>query len=122
MKSTFFITLAFYSLVEAQTGISPPTIPASFPPIDQTNPIDGTFLQDPIVVNAMKLVNATVPANILAIPPSTFVSGNVTYNSDVATNCYWPKTQCLRSAAGSWGKVDISTCPGTGVWGMTFGK
>ncbi|KAJ1526485.1 chitin deacetylase, partial [Nowakowskiella sp. JEL0078] len=121
--------LALYSLINAQTTpstsaitvVTPPTIPGSFPAVDQAVLISGTFLQDPIVVNAMKIVTTVVPANILAIPPSTYISGStVTYNSDAAANCYWPTTQCQRASAGTWGKVDIFTCPGTGLWGMTY--
>jgi peptidoglycan/xylan/chitin deacetylase (PgdA/CDA1 family) len=96
-------------------------IPTSWPANDQTVMITGSFLEDPLIVDAMNQVKAAVPAAILSIPPSTYISGNtVTYNADPVANCYWPNGLCLRSADTAVYKADVSKCPGDNTWGLTY--
>ncbi|KAI8813915.1 hypothetical protein BJ742DRAFT_384288 [Cladochytrium replicatum] len=100
---------------------SAPIIPAAFPSVDQTKMISGDLLTAEIVTKAMAIVNAAVPANLLAIPPSTYVSGStVTYKADAASTCYWPSNQCIRRTAITGVPADVYTCPGSGQWGITY--
>ncbi|TPX58425.1 hypothetical protein PhCBS80983_g03110 [Powellomyces hirtus] len=100
----------------------PPPIPTTWPANDQTQMITGALLTAPLVADALAHVQATVPAALLNIPPSTFISGStVTYTASAAANCYWPAGQCTRNAAvaGSY-EADIVTCPAANVWGVTY--
>ncbi|KAJ1547583.1 chitin deacetylase [Nowakowskiella sp. JEL0078] len=98
-----------------------PTMPTSWPSIDQSIMISGAYLTDPIVVNAMKIVNASVPAELLNIPVSTYISGSeVTYKGTAASTCYWPSNLCVRSTAGTGYIEDVYTCPSAGQWGISY--
>ncbi|KAI8813019.1 hypothetical protein BJ742DRAFT_790772 [Cladochytrium replicatum] len=100
---------------------SAPIIPAAFPSVDQTKMISGDLLTADIVTKAMAIVNSAVPASLLAIPPSTYVSGStVTYKADAASTCYWPSNQCIRRTAITGVPADVYTCPGSGQWGITY--
>jgi peptidoglycan/xylan/chitin deacetylase (PgdA/CDA1 family) len=97
------------------------TVPTTWPSIDQTVLIQGNLLTAPIVTEAMEIVRKTVPASLLAIPPSTYISGStVRYNSDPVANCYWPNGLCIRSAAGNGFEADVYTCPNADQWGITY--
>ncbi|KAJ1566137.1 chitin deacetylase, partial [Nowakowskiella sp. JEL0078] len=100
---------------------SPSRTPVQYPSTDQSLVISGSLLQDPLVTDAMKIVNTVVPASLLAIPPSSFVSGSdVVYNSNAVANCYWPVNACLQRTDGIGFKKDVFTCPGTNQWGATY--
>ncbi|KAJ3121801.1 chitin deacetylase [Nowakowskiella sp. JEL0407] len=98
-----------------------PIQPAQFPPIDQTPMITGALLEDPLVTQALAKVNSIVPANLLAIPPSTYVKDStVKYNSDAAANCYWPNGLCIRQQDGVGYVKDVYTCLGQNQWGLSY--
>ncbi|TPX31832.1 hypothetical protein SmJEL517_g04895 [Synchytrium microbalum] len=99
-----------------------PQQPAAYPNPDETVQITGTYLQDPIVVNALAYVTSVVPASVLAIPPSGLASDQytVTYKGDATANCYWPSNLCVRNTTGNWGLADISTCTVPNSWGVTY--
>ncbi|KAI9193535.1 uncharacterized protein BJ171DRAFT_635714 [Polychytrium aggregatum] len=110
-----------HGLAKRATLQIPPPMPAQWPSIDQTNFITGNLLTDPLVQDALAYVQSVVPASLLNIPPSTFVSGaTVKYNSDVNANCYWPYNLCVRTAAGNGYQADVYTCPQPGTWGISF--
>ncbi|KAI9011187.1 hypothetical protein BC832DRAFT_327936 [Gaertneriomyces semiglobifer] len=92
-----------------------PNYPTAFPGTDQSVFIPDSLLKAPLVIEGLKLVQATVPANIFSIKPSTYsdeTPTNPAYNDDPVANCYWPATQCLSAD-------DISKCP-PGIWGLSF--
>lgn len=101
----------------------PPRTPASYPGIDQTVMISGALLTDPMIVDALVHVKATVPAALLNIKPSTYQTATPNaplYTDNAAANCYWPSASCLRTADTPNFKADISSCPNTGDWGLTY--
>lgn len=114
------ILVGLVALSAASSG-SAYKLPAAWPSVDQTVLLNGAFLQDPLVTDAMSHVKDVVPASILSIPPSTFISGNtVTYNADPVANCYWPNGLCLRNSDTANWKSDVSKCPGDNTWGLTY--
>ncbi|KAI9202286.1 uncharacterized protein BJ171DRAFT_461443 [Polychytrium aggregatum] len=99
----------------------PPPMPKSWPPDDQQHFIPASFLADPLVQDALAYVQAVVPASILNIPVSTYVSGpTVKYLSDPVANCYWPANQCVRTTATANYKPDVFQCPQQSTWGISF--
>ncbi|KAJ3130388.1 chitin deacetylase [Nowakowskiella sp. JEL0407] len=100
---------------------SPTAMPTNWPSIDQLQLINGALLTDPLVTNAMDIVKKTVPAELLNIPPSTYINGpTVTYNADVNKYCYWPATGCKRTIPGNGYIEDVFTCPTAGDWGISY--
>ncbi|KNC99547.1 uncharacterized protein SPPG_04936 [Spizellomyces punctatus DAOM BR117] len=98
----------------------PPPMPKAWPALDQTVMIDGALLQDPLVTEALAHVQTVVPASILNLKPSTYISGStVTYLEDSAATCYWPANQCTRGTNANF-KPDIVTCPSANTWGITY--
>ncbi|KAI9207873.1 uncharacterized protein BJ171DRAFT_578351 [Polychytrium aggregatum] len=96
-------------------------MPAQWPSTDQSKFITGNLLADPLVQDALAYVQSVVPADLLSIPTSTYISlSTVKYNSDVAKNCYWPGTACVRSAPGNGYQADVYACPQTSTWGISF--
>ncbi|KAI8800768.1 hypothetical protein BJ742DRAFT_840295 [Cladochytrium replicatum] len=116
-----FLFLASAALAQPQLPLPPPP-PAVYPPSDQQIYITGSFLTDPLVTTALDYVNAVVPPALLNIRPSTqILFGNVTYNDNLSTNCYWGNGgSCKRETDTANFKADISACPGAGQWGLTF--
>ncbi|KAI9203756.1 uncharacterized protein BJ171DRAFT_507856 [Polychytrium aggregatum] len=99
----------------------PPPMPKKWPSVDQTNFITGDLLKDPLVQDALAYVQSVVPASLLSIAPSTYVSGStVKYTADANANCYWPSNLCVRAAAGNGYQADVYTCPQPGTWGISF--
>ncbi|KAJ3027584.1 chitin deacetylase [Rhizophlyctis rosea] len=99
----------------------PPQMPAVWPSTDEGKMIDGAFLQEPLVTQAVAYVKSVVPAEILAIPPSTYKSGSTTtYNADAVANCYWPNNLCVRNQDTAYYKADVSVCPQANTWGITY--
>ncbi|KAJ1551203.1 chitin deacetylase [Nowakowskiella sp. JEL0078] len=99
----------------------PPTIPSAYPPLDETVMITGSFLKAPIVADALAIVQATVPASLLNIQPSTYIQfSEVTYHADPASTCYWPNNLCIRKTDGNGYVADVYTCPGSQQWGLTY--
>ncbi|KAI8815162.1 hypothetical protein BJ742DRAFT_670544 [Cladochytrium replicatum] len=100
----------------------PPPAPAAYPALDQLVYISGTYLSDPLVANALAYVQSVVPPALLNIKPSTQIQfGQVTYNDNANTNCYWGSgTTCKRATDTANFKADISACPTAGQWGLTF--
>ncbi|KAI8903605.1 hypothetical protein EDD86DRAFT_214843 [Gorgonomyces haynaldii] len=97
-------------------------LPAAFPSTDQLNFITGKFLQDPIVTDAMKIVQQKVPASILGLKPSIYrpaTPESPKYVEDGTKTCYWPLNQCIQSSNPSI-KPDFATCAGQSQWGLTF--
>ncbi|TPX31831.1 hypothetical protein SmJEL517_g04894 [Synchytrium microbalum] len=95
--------------------------PSAWPSADQKNPINGVYLNDPIVQNALAYVQSVADPATLAIPPSTYINGaKVNYSADPSQTCYWPSNGCTRSSAGNWGPPDIVYCDKPGQWGLTF--
>ena len=79
------IFASFATLAHSQITF-PPRMPSVWPLTDQTYPIDGGPLLDPIVVESMAWIQKVVPASLLNIKPSTFVSGStVIYNENATT-------------------------------------
>ncbi|KAJ1567823.1 hypothetical protein HK096_008559, partial [Nowakowskiella sp. JEL0078] len=98
-----------------------PTIPSSYPPIDQTVKITGAYLTAPIVTDALAIVKAAVPSSLLNIPVSTYIQySEVTYNGDPTATCYWPNNLCIRTSSGTGYVADIYTCTGSNQWGLTY--
>ncbi|KAJ3035739.1 chitin deacetylase [Rhizophlyctis rosea] len=110
------------SLVVGQTLNVPPQQPAAYPSIDESVMISGSFLQDPLVTQAVAYVKAKVSADVLAIPPTTYKSGSTTTytNAYAEANCYWPYNLCVRSTDSANWKADISVCPAANTWGITY--
>jgi peptidoglycan/xylan/chitin deacetylase (PgdA/CDA1 family) len=99
----------------------PYLMPLAWPSSDQTYALNGNFLNDPIVVNALNHVNSIVSPKLLAIPPSQFISGaTVTYVSDPVANCYWPNKLCVRSMDTEDWKADIYSCLSSDTWGLSY--
>ncbi|KAI9193536.1 uncharacterized protein BJ171DRAFT_603166 [Polychytrium aggregatum] len=99
----------------------PPPMPQAWPPVDQLHFIPDSFLTDPLVQNALAYVQAVVPANLLNLPVSTYISGpTVNYTADPVANCYWPKTQCVRTTATANYQADVIQCPQQSTWGLAF--
>ena len=117
------LILALISSSFAQLAFPPKAI-KKYPSIDQTVMISGAFLTDPAIVEAINFVKSKVSSSILNIPrsnykPSTpyapdYPSGNA------AKYCYWPANQCLRTTDTADFKADISTCPNSKDWGLTY--
>ena len=119
IKKTLLVI--FITNISSLGLIIPPPIPSIWPSEDQTKLIEGDLLKIPLVTDALAYVNSIVPANILAIKPSTYISlSNVTYNSDPIANCYWPGNLCVRSTDSAYYKSDLTTCPTANDWGLTF--
>ncbi|TPX57312.1 hypothetical protein PhCBS80983_g03924 [Powellomyces hirtus] len=99
-----------------------PPMPAAWPTTKGPNGvIPDAFLADPIVQTALAYVNAVVPAEYLAIPPSTYVAPcTVTYTADPVANCYWPAALCTRNVDTVAMKADVVTCPQPDTWGLTY--
>ncbi|KAI9203759.1 uncharacterized protein BJ171DRAFT_582526 [Polychytrium aggregatum] len=99
----------------------PPPMPAQWPSTDRTVLITGALLADPLVQDALKYVNQVVPAELLNVPPSTYImDSTVTYNADAVKYCYYPADQCLRTTNTTNYFSDISSCPADYTWGLTF--
>ncbi|KAJ1566133.1 hypothetical protein HK096_009004 [Nowakowskiella sp. JEL0078] len=110
------------TLTVGAAGTAPKT-PAKFPSTDQTVMITGDYLTDPLVTEALAIVNAVVPQSLLSISPSTYIKeSSVTYNADAASTCYWPSNQCIRTADGTGYVKDVYTCLGTNQWGLSYGE
>ncbi|TPX31834.1 hypothetical protein SmJEL517_g04897 [Synchytrium microbalum] len=102
------------------TNTVPPQ-PAAYPSADETLMITGSYLNDPIVTNALAYVNAVVPAAILNYAPSKYIQySTVTYTANPTTTCYWPDAQCTRTTSGTWGAADIVYCNSQNQWGLTY--
>ncbi|KAJ3027583.1 chitin deacetylase [Rhizophlyctis rosea] len=110
------------ALASAQPKLNvPPQQPASYPPADELQMISGAFLQDPLVQQAWQYVQSVVPASVLAIAPSKFVSGATTnYTGDTVANCYWPKGPCVRASGTAYYQPDVVACPQQNTWGITY--
>ncbi|KAJ1558738.1 chitin deacetylase, partial [Nowakowskiella sp. JEL0078] len=113
--------LRIYLVFEVGSAGTPPRTPLKFPSTDQTVMITGDYLTDPLVTEALAIVNSVVPQSLLSIAPSTYVSGStVTYNADAASTCYWPSGGCIRTSDGTGYVKDVYTCLGTNQWGLTY--
>jgi hypothetical protein len=98
-----------------------PQMPSAFPDADETLFITGTYLNDPIVLNALAYVNSVVSSSLLNLSTSTYIQySDVTYHADPIANCYWPNNLCLRNTTGQWGNPDIVYCPNNYTWGLTY--
>jgi peptidoglycan/xylan/chitin deacetylase (PgdA/CDA1 family) len=86
--------------------------------------ISGSFLTEPAIAQAIAYVNAVVPANLLALSPSVYrpsTPNAPTYPAGQgAFACYWPQGQCLRRTDSEGIKADISSCPNSNDWGLTY--
>ncbi|KAI8901614.1 hypothetical protein BC833DRAFT_576601 [Globomyces pollinis-pini] len=99
----------------------PPPMPKNWPVLNQLVKIDGDFLKDPLITEAMTYIQSVVPQSLLSIPPSTQILGNnVRYNSDPIKNCYWPASGCTRLADTEFYKADYVKCPNDNDWGLTY--
>ncbi|KNC98744.1 uncharacterized protein SPPG_05724 [Spizellomyces punctatus DAOM BR117] len=94
----------------------PPQVPAAYPPYDDTKVISEEFIKAPLVQEAIAYVKAVVPADVLAIKPSTYQPNTPEapkYNDDPVKRAYWPATLATRPG-------DVVACPGDNQWGLTY--
>ena len=119
----FQLVLLFVSSSFAQLSFPPKAI-ISYPSIDQTVMISGSFLTDPAIVEAINFVKSKVSSSLLSIPPSVYQpstpSSPIYSPTTAAANCYWPANQCLRTTDTADFKADIFTCPNAKDWGLTY--
>ncbi|TPX55871.1 hypothetical protein SpCBS45565_g08485 [Spizellomyces sp. 'palustris'] len=94
----------------------PPTVPAAYPPYDDSKVISDEFIKAPLIKEAIDYVKAVVPAEVLAIKPSTYNPASPEapkYNDDPTKRAYWPTTLLTRPG-------DVVACPGENQWGLTY--
>ncbi|TPX31167.1 hypothetical protein SmJEL517_g05417 [Synchytrium microbalum] len=115
--SSISTVLAIVLGLQVRLSIAQPpaiTMPAAWPPADETVMIADQYLQDPLVTNALAYVQSVVDPSILGILPSTYNNlANVTYHADATETCYWPRGGCTRAS-------DIEYCPSNYQWGLTY--
>ncbi len=102
-------------------GLAPPLPQNGWPPINELALIPSQYLLDALVTDTMSYVKTVVPAELLAIPTSTYIDfGDVIYHGDGNANCNWATTGCFRTTSGPWGQPDLYECSEIGLWGLSY--
>lgn len=89
-----------------------PTTESEWPEWDESVPVRDKFIQTPFIQESIAWVKAKVPAEILAIKPSTYIPATPNapkYNDDRAKNHYLV-----------YGQDDFIKCPQPDTWGLTY--